>query len=140
MHGLSSLNLGLFFLWGYACVLVISLFNIVGRCWSYTAWRIERNSQGYHIIVRWWSSSKSCHCTKNHISQVPEYHGKLKKTKYISPFHHFFGWKKDRISHHRKVQNKNFSLVRKYHLCINFLTQKKTMSPITEKFKTRTFQ
>ena len=51
-----------------------------------------------------------------------------------------FWLKKDRISHHRKVQNKNFSVTSKYHLSINFLTQKKTVFPITEKFKTRTFQ
>ena len=29
---------------------------------------------------------------------------------------------------------------RKYHLSINFLAEKKTVFPITEKFKTRTFQ
>ena len=27
------------------------------------------------------SSQDSCHCAKNHISQVQKYHGKLKKTK-----------------------------------------------------------
>ena len=69
------------------------------------------------------------HCAKNHIFQVLEYHGKLKKTKEISSFHQLFGWKKDRISHHRKVQNKNFSVTSKYHLSINFLTQKKTDFP-----------
>ena len=66
------------------------------------------------------------HCAKNHISQVLEYHRKLKKTK--------------AISHHQKVQNKNFSITSKYHLSINFLTQKKTVISITEKFKTKTSQ
>ena len=80
------------------------------------------------------------HCAKNHISQVLKYHRKLKKTMQISSFHQLFGWKKDRISHHRKVQNKNFSVARKHHLSINFLTQKKTVFPITKKFETRTFQ
>ena len=43
--------------------------------------------------------------------------------------------KKDRISHHRIVQNKNFSVTSKYHVSINFLTQKRTVFPITEKLK-----
>ena len=52
----------------------------------------------------------------------------------------FLAEKKDHISHHRKDQNKNFTATSKYRLSINFLTQKKTVFPITEKFKTRTFQ
>ena len=36
-----------------------------------------------------------------------------------------FWLKKHRISFHRKVQNKNFSVTSKYHFSINFLTQKK---------------
>ena len=80
------------------------------------------------------------HCAKNHIFQVLEYHGKLKKTKEISSFHQLFGWKKDRISHHRKVQNKNFPVISKYHISVNFLAQEKTVFPISEKVKTRTFQ
>ena len=40
------------------------------------------------------SSDSFTHCTKNHISHVLEYHGKLKKTKYISSFHQLFDWKK----------------------------------------------
>ena len=32
--------------------------------------------------------------------------------------------KKDRISHSRKVQNKNFLVINKYHISINFLAQK----------------
>ena len=42
--------------------------------------------------------------------------------------------------HHRKVQNRNVSVTSKFHLSINFLTQKMTAFPITEKFKTRSFQ
>ena len=80
------------------------------------------------------------HCTKNHISHVLEYHEKLKKTKYVLSFYQHLGWKKDHISHHRKVQNKSFSLISKYHLSINLLIKKKTVFPITEKFETRTFQ
>ena len=68
---------------------------------------------------------KTLHCAKNHISQVLEYRRKLKKTTQISSFHQLFGWKKYRISHHRKVQNKNFSVTSKNHLSINFLTLKK---------------
>ena len=55
-------------------------------------------------------------------------------------FHQLFGTKKDRISHLRTVQNMNFQAISKYHLYINFLAQKKTVFPIYEKFKTRTFQ
>ena len=51
-----------------------------------------------------------------------------------------FWLKKDHISHHRKFQNKKFLVFNKYHLSINFLAQKKTIFPIFEKFKTRTFQ
>ena len=36
-----------------------------------------------------------------------------------------FCLKKDRISHHRKVQNKDFSVNSKNHLSINFLSKKK---------------
>ena len=35
-----------------------------------------------------------------------------------------FWLKKGRISHHWKVQNKNFSVISKYHISINFLAQK----------------
>ena len=35
-----------------------------------------------------------------------------------------FWFKKGRISHHRKVQNKDFSVISKYHISINFLAQK----------------
>ena len=69
------------------------------------------------------------HCAKNHISQVLEYHGKLKKAMYISSFHQHFDWKKDRISHHRKVQNKNFSVTSQNHLSFNFLNQKRPFFP-----------
>ena len=125
------------------------------------------------------------HCTKNHISQVLKYHEKFKNTKKISTFHQLFRSKKDRISYLWKVQNKNFSVLkkhgipcwRKYHFSspfwikkrpyfpslksskqelfcvqktwystlkkissyINFLNQKNTVFPISEKFKTRIF-
>ena len=51
-----------------------------------------------------------------------------------------FWLKKERISHQQKVQNKNFSVTSKYHLSINVLAQEKTVFPISEKVKTRTFQ
>ena len=58
-----------------------------------------------------------------------------------------FWLKKDRISHHRKVQNKNFSVAQnknfsvtiKYHLSIIFLFQKKTVFPVLENFKNKNF-
>ena len=64
----------------------------------------------------------------------------LLSNQYISSFHQLLDLKKDRISHHQKVQNKNFSVISKYHLSINFLDEKKTVFPIPEKIKTRTFQ
>ena len=131
------------------------------------------------------SEGKSVHCTKSHISQFLEYHGKFKNTKKISTSHQLFRSKKDRISYLCIVQSKNFSVLkkhgiscwRKYHLTstfwikrrqylpcpksskqepfriqkiwysmlkkissyINFLNQKKTVFPISEKFITRTF-
>ena len=48
--------------------------------------------------------------------------------------------KKDRISHHQKVQNKSFSVISKYYLFQQLLDSKKTIFPITKKFKTITFQ
>ena len=39
------------------------------------------------------------------------------------------------ISHHRKVQNKNFSVTSKYHLSINFLTQKRPYFPSSKSSK-----
>ena len=51
-----------------------------------------------------------------------------------------FWLKKDHIFDRQKVQSKNFSVASKYHTSTNFLTQKRTVFPITEKFKTRTFQ
>ena len=51
-----------------------------------------------------------------------------------------FDSKKNGVSHLQKVQNKNFSVINKYHILVNFLTQKKTIFPISENFKTRTFQ
>ena len=69
------------------------------------------------------------HCTKNHILQVLEYHGKLKKTKQTSCFHQSLGSKKECISHLWKFQNKNFSVISKYHLSISFLAQKNPYFP-----------
>ena len=37
-------------------------------------------------------------------------------------------------------EKKNFSVTSKYHLSMKFLTQKETVFPIAEKFKTRTSQ
>ena len=51
-----------------------------------------------------------------------------------------FCLKKDGISHLRKGQNKNFSIIDKYHISINFFAQKETVLPISGKFKARTFQ
>ena len=65
---------------------------------------------------------------------------KAKKDQVNIIFPSTFWLKKRLYSHHWKVQNKNFSLTSKYHLSISFLTQKKTVFPTTEKFKTRTFQ
>ena len=50
-----------------------------------------------------------------------------------------FWLKKDCISYQQKVQNKNFSVISKYHLSINFLAQNKTVFPIPEKFKKKLF-
>ena len=116
-----------------------------------------------HLVI--WKS----HCAKNHISQVLEYHRKLKKTKYISSFHQLLSWKKavfpitekfktrisqqpvniifpstfclkkDPISHSRKHQNKNFSVVSEYQLSINFLTQKRPCFPFPKKLKQELF-
>ena len=47
-----------------------------------------------------------------------------------------FWLKKGNISHLQKVQNKNFSVISKLHLSINFLAQNKTVFLISEKFKT----
>ena len=62
--------------------------------------------------------------TKNRISQVLEYHRKLKKTKLIPSFYQPFGWKKDRISHRRKFQNKKLWVISRYHLSFNIFSQK----------------
>ena len=48
--------------------------------------------------------------------------------------------KKDHISHHQKVQRRNFSVISKYHFSIYFSVQKKTVLHISEKIKLRTFQ
>ena len=43
-------------------------------------------------------------------------------------FSSIFWLKKDRISHLEKVQNKNFPLISKYHLSINFSSEKTIFS------------
>ena len=58
-----------------------------------------------------------------------------------------FWLKKDRISHHRKVQNKNFwvaqnknfSVTSKYHLSFTFLSQKRPYLPSTKSSKEELF-
>ena len=50
-----------------------------------------------------------------------------------------FAEKKHRISHLRKVQNKNFSVISKYHLSIKFLAKKKTVFSIHKKFQNKNF-
>ena len=52
----------------------------------------------------------------------------------------FLTLKKDRISNHQKVQKKNFPVISKHHIFVNFLAQEKTVFPISKKAKTRTFQ
>ena len=56
----------------------------------------------------------------------------------LPSFHRLLGSKRDRISHYRKVHNKNISVISKYHLYINFMAQ---ITPffIPKNFKTRTF-
>ena len=72
------------------------------------------------------------------------YHGNVPQTMYekqhfLSPgiswkaqkdqvniiFSSTFSLKKYRTFHHRKAQNKNFSVISKHHLSINFLAQKR---------------
>ena len=55
----------------------------------------------------------SQHCTKNHISQVPEYHENFKNLMKISTFHQLFRSRKDRIFYLWKIQNKNFFVLKK---------------------------
>ena len=50
-----------------------------------------------------------------------------------------FWLKKKRIPLHQKIQNKNFSVINKYHISINFLTRKKTIFSICENVKTKAF-
>ena len=87
------------------------------------------------------------HYTKNHISQVLEYHEKFKNTKKISTFHQLFRSKKDRISYLWKVQNKNFSVLkkhdvpcwRKYHLTSTFWTKRRPYFPPLKSSKQELF-
>ena len=50
-----------------------------------------------------------------------------------------FWLKKARISHSRKDQNKNFSVVSKYHLSSNFLAQKRPYFPFPKRPKQELF-
>ena len=50
-----------------------------------------------------------------------------------------FCLKKDRISNHRKVQNKDFSVNSKNHLSINFLSQKRPYFPFPKSSKEELF-
>ena len=89
-------------------------------------WMDEKKIIDKWVIVSKWhwcqiNKNESCighvlHCTKNHISQVLEYHEKFKNTKKISTFHQLFRSKKDRISCLWKVQNNNFSLLKKHDI------------------------
>ena len=92
-----------------------------------------------HGFFKGWLFSNR-RCAKNHISQVLEYHRKLKRNpcKYHLSIN-FLAQKKDRISHHQKVQNTKFQVISKY-ISVNFLAQEKTVFPISEKVKTKTFQ
>ena len=81
----------------------------------------------------------SIYCTKTPYFQSPGISWKAQKDQVIIIFYQDFGSKKDRISHLRKVPNKNFSVISKYHLSTNFLAQEKTEFPIFENFKARTF-
>ena len=51
-------------------------------------------------------------------------------------FHQLPDSKKDHISHHQKVQKKNFSVISKYHLSINFWLKKYR---IFQKFQNKNF-
>ena len=55
-------------------------------------------------------------------------------------FRQLFGLRKDHIYHFWNGQNKNFSVISKYHISVNFLAQEKIVFLISEKVKTRTFQ
>ena len=50
-----------------------------------------------------------------------------------------FWLKKDRISHFRKDQNKNFSVISKYHLSSNFLAQKRPYFSLPKRPKQERF-
>ena len=72
---------------------------------------------------------------KNHISQALEYHGMFK----VNIIFQSNFWLKNRISHLGKVQSKNFSVISKYHLSINFLVKKDRIYHL-RKIKTGIFQ
>ena len=55
---------------------------------------------------------------------------KAKKDRGNITFPSNFWLKKDRISHHRNIQNKNFSVISKYHLSIILLAQKRPYFPL----------
>ena len=65
---------------------------------------------------------------------------KAQKDQVNTTFASYFLAKKDRSSHLRKDQNKNFSVITKHHLSINFLAQKGPYFHLQKVFKTKTFQ
>ena len=70
----------------------------------------------------------SIYCTKKPYFQSPGISWKAQKDQVIIIFYQGFGSKKDRISHLRKVQNKNFSVISKYHLSSTFWLKKDRVS------------
>ena len=90
--------------------------------------------------LRWCFLQKALSLHEKPYFAGPGISWKAQKDQVNITFTSTFYLKKDRISHHWKAQNKNFSVISKYHLSIIFLATKKTVFPNTEKFKTRTFQ
>ena len=93
------------------------------------------------------TSGNTIHCTKNYISHVLEYHEKFKNIKIISTFHQLFRFKKPYFLSLKSSKQELFrihktwySMLKKISSYINFLNKKKTVFPISEKFKTRTFR
>ena len=86
------------------------------------------------------------HCTKNHISYVLEYHEKFKIPRKYKLFINFLD-KKDRFSYLWKVQNKNFSVLkkhgipcwRKYNLTPTFWIKRRPYFPSPKSLKEELF-
>ena len=64
---------------------------------------------------------------------------KAQKDQVSVTFTSTFWLKKDRISHHRKAQNMNFSVISKHHLSINFLPQQRPYFPSGKSSKQERF-